>query len=204
VLLKYADRASITDIQRAVGVSRPTIYKCIDKAVAAGVLVGLKDRFHRPNKPEITLEAKAWVVNLACTRPKEHALAAELWTLSVYLEISSQAPMTAGANATAPVYSVSVDVKPGVQALGVTAPELPPVPSQHFGIGRDHECVRHGTLSILAALDLHSGEIFAEVELRHRSRSPCRFSSGWMLTTPSPLSSASCWSTIPHISRRKP
>jgi hypothetical protein len=37
VLLKYADGASIIDIQRAVGVSRPTIYKCIDKAVAAGL-----------------------------------------------------------------------------------------------------------------------------------------------------------------------
>jgi hypothetical protein len=45
-------------------------------------LVGLKDRFHRPKEPEITLEDKAWVVNLACTRPKEHGLAAELWTLS--------------------------------------------------------------------------------------------------------------------------
>src|SRR5205814_10530028 len=38
------------------------------------------------------------------------------------------------------------------------------------GVGRDHEYVRHGTLSIIAALDLQSGEISANVEPRHRSR----------------------------------
>ncbi len=27
-------------------------------------------------------DAKAWVVSLACTKPKDHGLAAELWTLS--------------------------------------------------------------------------------------------------------------------------
>ena len=69
-----------------------------------------------------------------------------------------------------PIYTVSVDEKPGVQALGVTAPDLPPVAGVHPGVGRDHEYVRHGTLSILASLDLHSGEIIANVEPRHRSR----------------------------------
>ena len=68
-----------------------------------------------------------------------------------------------------PIYTVSVDEKPGVQALGTTAPDLPPVPGKHSGIGRDHEYVRHGTLSILAALDLHTGQIIANVGPRHRS-----------------------------------
>ena len=69
-----------------------------------------------------------------------------------------------------PIYTVSVDEKPGVQALGTTAPDLPPVPGKHTSVGRDHEYVRHGTLSILAALDLHTGELIANVEDRHRSR----------------------------------
>ena len=43
VLLKYAAGVSITEIQRQVSVSRPMIYKCIDKALAAGVQQGLKD-----------------------------------------------------------------------------------------------------------------------------------------------------------------
>ena len=68
-----------------------------------------------------------------------------------------------------PIYTVSVDEKPGVQALGTSAPDLPPVPGKHSAIG-DHEYVRHGTLSILAALDLHSGQMIATVEPRHRSR----------------------------------
>jgi transposase len=69
----------------------------------------------------------------------------------------------------APIYTVSVDEKPGVQALSTTAPDRPPVAGKHTGVGRDYEDVRHGTLSILAALDLHTGEIIANVELRHRS-----------------------------------
>jgi DNA invertase Pin-like site-specific DNA recombinase len=36
VLLAYADGQSPPQIQRALGTSRPTIYKCIDKALAAG------------------------------------------------------------------------------------------------------------------------------------------------------------------------
>jgi len=50
VLLRYADGSSISDIQRQVGVSRPSIYKCVDKALSAGVAVGLKDSFHRPKE----------------------------------------------------------------------------------------------------------------------------------------------------------
>ena len=82
VLLKYEAGLSITRIQREVGVSRPTIYKCVDKALAAGVRTGLRDRHHRPREPEILPDAKAWVVSVACQQPKELGLAAELWTLS--------------------------------------------------------------------------------------------------------------------------
>ena len=44
--------------------------------------MGLKDKYHRPHEPEITDAAKAWVVSVACTKPKDHGLAAELWTIS--------------------------------------------------------------------------------------------------------------------------
>jgi hypothetical protein len=68
------------------------------------------------------------------------------------------------------VITVSVDEKPGVQALGSTAPDLPPVPGRHPTLARDHEYKRLGTASILAALDLHTGRVTARVEHRHRSR----------------------------------
>ena len=58
VLLKYAEGLSITEIQRQLGVSRPLIYKCVDKALAGGVQQGLKDAYHRPHAPEITEGAK--------------------------------------------------------------------------------------------------------------------------------------------------
>jgi transposase len=229
VLLAYADGKSPTEIQRALGVSRPTIYKCIDKALAAGVSTGLRDRFHRPHAPQISEAAKVFVIDLACRKPVDLGLAAELWTLSALAEyVAAHAtkagfPRLARAGKTTvwrildahelkphrvryyldkrdpqfehkmaevlvvyrdvnlyragaahdarplPVYTVSVDEKPGVQALGTTAPDLPPAPGKHAGIGRDHEYVRHGTLSIIAALDLHTGEIIANVERRHRS-----------------------------------
>jgi len=82
VLLGYASGSLITQLQRQLGVGRPMIYKCIDKALAAGVQMGLKDKCHRPHETEITDEAKAWVVSLACTKPKDHGLAAELWSIS--------------------------------------------------------------------------------------------------------------------------
>ena len=68
-----------------------------------------------------------------------------------------------------PIYTVSVDEKPGVQAIGLTAPDLPPVPGKAPTVARDYEYVRRGTVSILAGIDLHSGHIFANVEDRHRS-----------------------------------
>jgi transposase len=229
VLLGYAAGTSITELQRQLGFSRPMIYRSVDKALAAGVQTGLKDKYHRPHEPEITDEAKAWVVSIACTKPKDHGLAAELWSISALARFVSEGAEAAGfarlANAGKstvwrilneneikphkiryylekrdpefdrkmqevlmvyrdvsiyqesavhdarpnPIYTVSVDEKPGVQAIGLTAPDLPPVPGKASTVGRDYEYVRRGTVSILAGIDLHSGQIFANVEERHRS-----------------------------------
>lgn len=89
--------------------------------------------------------------------------------LMVYQEVAvqNQTPVAPGADS---VITVSVDEKPGVQAIENTTPDLLPVPGKHPAIGRDHEYIRHGTLSILAALDLHDGHVVARVEERHRSR----------------------------------
>ncbi len=65
---------------------------------------------------------------------------------------------------------LSYDEKPGIQAIGATAPDLPPAPGKHPAIGRDHEYVRHGTLSLMAGIDLFTGQVHAHVVERHRSR----------------------------------
>lgn len=229
ILVGYADGTSMTDLKRQLGVGRPMIYRCIDKALAGGAKMGLKDAYHRPHAPEIGDEAKAWVVSIACTKPKDHDLAAELWTLSelarfvsaradgagfprlaragkstvwrileehqlkphkiryylekrdpefdrkmqevlmVYRDVALYREGAVHDGRPEPIYTVSVDEKPGVQALGLTALDLPPVPGKAATVSRDYEYVRHGTVSILAGIDLHSGHIFGNVEDRHRS-----------------------------------
>ena len=229
ILLGYADGQPMTEIQKALGVSRPTIYKCVDKALAAGVESGLKDRYHRPHEPVIGEPDKAWVIHTACSKPCELGLAAELWTLSqlalytrqnavatghpslakaakatvwrilnaqaikphriqyylekrdpeferkmqevllVYQDVALNSAQNQGPEQ-ASIVTMSLDEKPGVQAIENIAPDLPPKPGTHPVWSRDHEYVRHGTLSILAALDLHDGHIVAQVHARHRSR----------------------------------
>lgn len=65
---------------------------------------------------------------------------------------------------------ISYDEKPGIQAIGTTAPDRPPQPGSHRAFARDHEYKRHGTLSLLAGIDLLTGQVHASIEDRHRSR----------------------------------
>src|SRR5208283_1256863 len=65
---------------------------------------------------------------------------------------------------------VSYDEKPGIQAIATTAPDLPPQPGRHATFARDYEYKRHGTVSLLAGIDLLTGQVHALVKDRHRSR----------------------------------
>lgn len=230
ILIRFAAGNNITAIRKELHVSKPTIYKCIDKAVAAGPERGLKDLPHSPKRPVITEEAKAWVVNLACSKPKDHGYAAELWSqgslamhtrkhappaghdclkaaskatihrilkaqplqphkvkyylerrdpdfdrkmqdvLMVYQEVNFQNDTENSSQETPKIVTVSVDEKPGVQAIKNIAKDLAPVAGEHPALGRDYEYKRLGTVSILAALDLHTGHVAAQVHDRHRSR----------------------------------
>ncbi len=80
ILLQYYAGNSPSAIQRSLGINRVTIYHCLRKALEMGVEAGLKDMFHRPRDPVIGSADKAWVVHLACTKPKDLGYAAELWT----------------------------------------------------------------------------------------------------------------------------
>jgi transposase len=89
--------------------------------------------------------------------------------LLVYQAVALSNEGRQASDGTLPVVTVSVDEKPGLQAIANTAPDLPPVAGQHPQFDRDHEYKRLGTCSILAALDLHDGHVTARVEHRHRS-----------------------------------
>lgn len=229
ILLCYYEGNTIVSIQRKLNVSRPTIYKCVDKALAAGIDSGLADAYHG-TKPVISDDAKAWVISVACTKPTEHGLAAEVWSYSglakyirensiekgyeslskaskatvwrilnqakvkphkiryylerrdeeferkmnevlmVYQEVNCQNEQSEGTGERPDIITVSVDEKPGIQAIANVVPDLPPKPGEHGEAGRDYEYKRLGTVSLLAALDLHDGKIIAKVRDRHRSR----------------------------------
>lgn len=228
ILLRYSEDIPITDIEKIVQVSRPTIYKWVEKALAMGTEECLKDKYHRPREPVITEEAKAWVINLACKKPTDFGYAAEMWTrsflsdhvkkyaleagydclkraakatiqrildehpirphkvayylerrdpdferkmadvLCVYKEVNLQNETSASGKAPS-IITVSVDEKPGVQAIKNIAPDIMPDPEKQSRVMRDYEYKRLGTLSILAALDLHDGHVIAQVHDRHRS-----------------------------------
>jgi transposase len=87
--------------------------------------------------------------------------------LCVYREV---AVLRAGEGGASNVAIISYDEKPGIQAIDNTAPDLPPKPGAHAAFARDHEYKRHGTLSLLAGIDLLTGKVHACVEERHRSR----------------------------------
>src|SRR6185437_7951353 len=87
--------------------------------------------------------------------------------LCVYREV---AVLRASETVQPNVAIISYDEKPGIQAIGSTAPDLPSQPRSHAAFARDHEYKRHGTLSLLAGIDLLTGKVHACVEDRHRSR----------------------------------
>jgi transposase len=90
--------------------------------------------------------------------------------LLVYRELSLEPAQGVRTTEGRLVFTVSVEEKPGVQAIANTAADLPPVPREHPAVGRDYEYKRLGTASILAGLDLQEGHVTARVERRHRSR----------------------------------
>jgi len=229
ILWRYHAGQTVSQIAAALRTTRKSVLKWIDKALQMGVQAGIQDTPHQPREAVITDDAKAWVVHLACCKPKDLGYAAELWTRSalarhvrqhageagypalaqagkatvqrilaaqplrphkvqyylerrdpdferkmrevllVYQEVALQNEAHSAGGPNPIVITVSVDEKPGVQALGNTAPDLPPVPGKHPTVARDHEYIRYGTWSILAGLDLHDGHVIARVEERHRS-----------------------------------
>ncbi len=69
------------------------------------------------------------------------------------------------------VHTLSYDEKPGIQAISTTAEDKLPVPNTEkvSTVKRDYEYKRLGTLSLLAAIDLLTGEAIPLVSNTHKS-----------------------------------
>jgi len=65
---------------RRLGTNRPKIERCVNKALQIGTLAALEDLPGRGKPATISAEARAWVVSLACQKPKDLGHAEELWT----------------------------------------------------------------------------------------------------------------------------
>lgn len=65
-------------------------------------------------------------------------------------------------------HTISYDEKPGIQAIATTTPDRLPTVEKGV-IMRDYEYIRHGTVSLLAAIDLLTGEAIPLVRDTHKS-----------------------------------
>ncbi len=72
------------------------------------------------------------------------------------------------------VHVLSYDEKPGIQTIATTSEDLPP-DEDHSTISRDYEYERLGTLSLLAGIDLQTGEAIPLVSETHNSKDYIEF-----------------------------
>lgn len=79
ILLLKSEGKSYEDIEEKLELSRPSIRLCIDKYLEGGINNALEDKSGRGVKAEIFDDAKLWVVNIACQKPKDFGYSAELW-----------------------------------------------------------------------------------------------------------------------------
>jgi hypothetical protein len=80
ILLHYRNDPSSCRVGMAVGVTHPTVQRCLARATRFGVMAALDDSPRPGKEPEITVEARARLVSLACRKAKDVGYPHELWT----------------------------------------------------------------------------------------------------------------------------
>jgi len=80
ILLTFNDGQSLNSIAKASSTHRPKIDRCLDKALQPGPLTALDDLPRSGNPPKITPEAKAGLIDLAGSKPRDLGDSFELWT----------------------------------------------------------------------------------------------------------------------------
>src|SRR5437773_9337931 len=80
ILLAYREDPSFFALGRALGLHHQTVQRCVERAVVEGPMAALDDRPRPGREPTITLEARAWLLDLACRKAKEFGYPHELWT----------------------------------------------------------------------------------------------------------------------------
>lgn len=231
MLLWKSEGRTYSDIADALEVSVPTVRRCVERFHTYGMDLALSDDDRSGRPVEITDDAKAWIISIACRKPCEPGYAAELWTLAAlhkhiqnfaddagfprlktvtkpwlqkylkqmdikpfkiryYLErkdpdfenkmhnvllVYKQVQMQFDENGGIIIpedghmtHTISYDEKPGIQATANKYPDHNPTEENGF-VRRDYEYVRMGTISLLAGIDLLTGEAVPLVSDTHKS-----------------------------------
>ena len=231
ILLYKADGVSFDDIAARLNISKRTVRLCISKFNNGGIDAALFDAKRSGRPAEVSDDAKAWIINLACQRPADLGYSQELWTLAklhkhiqqhaqqagfprlttitkayvqkllqdnqikpfkikyycekrdpdfeskmhevlvVYKQVEMQ--FDENGNIIVPddyklTITVSYDEKPGIQAIANTSKDLRPT-GDNGEVYRDYEYKRLGTVSLLAGIDLLTGEAIPLVRDTHKS-----------------------------------
>ena len=222
-LSSLSSRESAVPMAARLGVDSNTAEPCVRKYRDGGLGAALADAPRRGRPRSIGDGDRAWVIDVACTRPADLGYAAEIRPGEAghpALSRASKATVRRMLDAAEPrpdraacycerrdpdfgrktrevlvVYQqlsfrlgedgnllpweeegpearvVSVDEKPGIQALSPTGEDLRPTPGVRGGaVTRDHEYRRRGTPALLAGIDLQDGTVEGVVRERHRSR----------------------------------
>lgn len=236
ILLFKAEGRSDDSIAGELGINRRTVILWVKKYRERTPKDTIDDLLNvsagRGRKAEITGEVKAWLISVACTKPKDLGYAAETWiaealarhirshaaeagydrittvstsgvyrildksdikpfriqyycerrdpdfeakmhnVLLVYKQLSFQfdengrlLPPDGDGEA---IHVLSYDEKPGIQAIATVCEDKDPRPGNGT-IKRDYEYKRLGTVSLLAGIDLQTGDAIPLVSATHNS-----------------------------------
>jgi len=80
IILAYLEEPSAYAVACAMRVSQQTVTRCLERAAELGVLAALDDRARTGRDARITVEARTWLVGLACAKPTQFGYPHELWT----------------------------------------------------------------------------------------------------------------------------
>jgi transposase len=86
VLLAYRQDPSFYAVGQALGMHHQKVRRYIERAKADGAMAALDERPRPGKEPTITVEAKTWVVALACRKPKDLGYPHEVWTTRLLAE----------------------------------------------------------------------------------------------------------------------
>lgn len=231
ILLYKAKGISNGNIADRLDVNINTVKLCLNKYKEGGIQRALYDDQRTGRRIEITDDAVAWIIDIACQRPSDLGYAQELWTLKnlhrhiqehaqeagfprlmtitkpmvqkilkrseikpfkikyycekrdpdfeakmhdvlvVYKQVAMQ--FDEKGNIIIPeggpmIHTLSCDEKPGIQAVATTGDDLRPT-KDNGCVYRDYEYKRLGTLSLLAGIDLLTGQAIPVVSETHKS-----------------------------------